>query len=54
MPVIGLTNEVGQMASTVQVFKRNAEDRMQLQAEQEQLKRQAEQERKEMIVRDRR
>ena len=51
VPVIGLTNEVGQMASTVQVFKRNAEDRMRLQAEQEQLKRQAEQERKEMIVR---
>ena len=51
VPVIGLTNEVDQMASTVQVFKRNAEDRMRLQAEQEQLKRQAEQERKEMIVR---
>lgn len=37
VPAIGLNNEVGQMASAVRVFKRNAEDRMRLQAEQEQL-----------------
>ena len=37
VPAIGLNNEVGQMASAVRVFKRNAEDRMRLQAEQERL-----------------
>jgi methyl-accepting chemotaxis protein len=49
IPAIGRTDEIGEMASTVQVFKQNAIEMERLQAEQEQLKQQTETEKRQAM-----
>lgn len=49
IPAVGQTNEIGQMASTVEVFKQNSIERVRLQAEQKELEVRAQQEKRETM-----